>query len=224
VKRGGGNIITFGDSGDYQCHGRQVWERATAVEFSLEGVDLHGKHNIKNAAAAIAVARTFGISAGEIREGLARFRALPHRMAFAGEVSGVMFYDDSKATNVGASVTALLGLSEERAVLIAGGRDKQGSYEPLADALISKGRALVVLGEASETIAKAVGDRLVVERAESMHEAVERAFRLATPGDAVLLSPACSSLDMYVNYMERGDHFLAGVERIRRRTSKGAET
>ncbi len=221
VRRGRGNLITFGPGGDYPHQGREIVERATGEVFSLRGVDLHGSHNVSNAAAAIAVARTFGVSSVEIQEGLARFRALPHRMAFAGEVEGVHFYDDSKATNVGAAVTALLGLAEHRAVLIAGGRDKQGGYAPLAEALAQKGRALVVLGEAKERIIEAVGSKLTIERADSMPEAVERAFALAETGDAVLLSPACSSLDMYQNYMERGESFIAAVERIRKRYQSG---
>ncbi len=221
VRRGKANLITFGPEGDYAVRGREVLEKATGERFSLAQVDLHGAHNVANAAAAIAVARTFGVDAAGIQEGLARFRALPHRMAFMGEIAGVCFYDDSKATNVGAAVTALLGLAEPKAVLIAGGRDKHGSYRPLVDALLAKGRAVVVLGEAADRIAKAVGNRLPLERAASMHEAVERAFELARPGDAVLLSPACSSQDMYKNYMERGERFARAVERIRLRRQGG---
>lgn len=222
VRRGKANLITFGGSdADYPVRGREVRERVSGEVFSLASTDLHGAHNLSNAAAAIAVARTFGVSNAEVAEGLARFRALPHRMAFAGEVEGVHFYDDSKATNVGAAVTALMGLSEERAVLIAGGRDKQGGYEPLARALREKGRALVVLGEAKQRIVDSVAGLLPVEQADTMHEAVERAFGLAERGDAVLLSPACSSLDMFANYGERGEHFVAAVERIRQRFRRG---
>jgi len=221
VRRGKGNLITFGAGGDYEHEGREVRERVSGEVFSLEGVDLHGAHNIMNAAAAIAVARTFGVSSGEINEGLARFRALPHRMALTAIVRGVHFYNDSKGTNVGAAVTALTGLAEAKVVLIAGGRDKHGDYRPLRDALAAKGRALVVLGEAKERIAAAVGDRLPVERVSSMHEAVERALGLAQAGDAVLLSPACSSLDMYKNYVERGEQFEAAVKWLRDNSQRG---
>src|SRR5690606_2215460 len=96
-----------------------------------------------------------------------------------------------------------------------------GGYAPLAEALAQKGRALVVLGEAKERIIEAVGSKLTIERADSMPEAVERAFALAETGDAVLLSPACSRLDMYQNYMERGESFIAAVERIRKRYQSG---
>src|SRR5690606_16392486 len=113
----------------------------------------------QNAAAAIAASRALGVAPEPIRAAIAAFTPLPHRMALAGTVRGVRFYDDSKGTNVGAAVTALLGLTEPRGVLIAGGRDKHGSYAPLVDALERKGRAVVVLGEAAERIADAVGDR-----------------------------------------------------------------
>jgi UDP-N-acetylmuramoylalanine--D-glutamate ligase len=135
-------------------------------------------------------------------------------MARVASFRGVNFYDDSKGTNVGAAVTAVRGLSEARGVLIAGGRDKQGSYEPLVSALEAKGRALVVLGEAAERIAAAVGTRVPVLRASSMEDAVAKAFSRAEPGDAVLLSPACSSFDMFKSYAERGDRFVAAVEHL----------
>jgi len=123
----------------------------------------------------------------------------------------VRYLDDSKGTNVGAAVAALRGLCEARAVLIAGGRDKRGSYAPLAEALGERGRALVVLGEASERIAEAARGVLPVVRADSMDEAVGLAAELAQRGDAVLLSPACSSFDMFRDYRERGEAFACAV-------------
>lgn len=214
VRRGAGRVLTFGEGGDYFLDGPAVVERATGERFDLSTVDLHGKHNYLNAAAAIAAARAFGITTAAVVEGLRRFRALPHRMGLVGRYRGVHFYDDSKATNVGAAVTALRGLTEERAVLIAGGRDKHGSYGELVDALVEKGRAVVLLGEAAERIADAIGARLPVERAKTIEGAVLRAFRAARPGDAVLLSPACSSLDMFKSYAERGDRFAAAVAEL----------
>lgn len=211
ARRGRGALVSFGPGGDYDVEGRSVLERASGERFSLVGVDLHGRHNLENAAAAIAAVRAFGVAPSEVTAGLRAFHPLHHRMALVQEIAGVRFYDDSKGTNVGASVTALLGLEEERAVLIAGGRDKLGSYEPLVAALEKKGRALVVIGEAAERIASAVGARLPVERASSMREAVEKARRWARPGDAVLLSPACSSYDMFRDYVDRGNQFAAAV-------------
>ena len=127
---------------------------------------------------------------------------------------GVSYYDDSKGTNVGASVTAVLGLVETRTVLIAGGRDKHGSYAPLVEALAKKGRALVVLGEAAERIAEAANGVLPVLRAKDMPHAVSLAAEVAQAGDAVLLSPACSSFDMFSGYAERGDVFARAVNAL----------
>jgi UDP-N-acetylmuramoylalanine--D-glutamate ligase len=213
--RGAGQIVTFGMSGDYRVEGRDLVESATGTRFSLDAVQLHGWHNLLNAAAALAAVRAFGVSASAVEAGLRSFRGLPHRMEFSGEIGGVRFYDDSKGTNVAAAVTALLGLGEERGVLIAGGRDKRGSYAALVEALQRKGRAVVVIGEAAVRIAEAVGTRLRVEHAASMPEAVRRAHRLARPGDAVLLSPACASLDMFEDYADRGRHFVTAVNQLR---------
>jgi UDP-N-acetylmuramoylalanine--D-glutamate ligase len=209
--RGDGRIVTFGAPGDYVLEDGAVVERSSGARFSLAGTDFHGVHNLSNAAAAVAAARAFGVDDGAVMGGLRRFRALGHRMALVAEIDGVRYYDDSKATNVGAAVTALRGLYEARVVLVAGGRDKLGSYDTLAAALADKGRAVVVIGEAKERIANAVGDRVPVVRAATMEEAVERARALAKPGDAVLLSPACASFDMFRGYADRGDQFAVAV-------------
>jgi UDP-N-acetylmuramoylalanine--D-glutamate ligase len=126
----------------------------------------------------------------------------------------VRYYDDSKGTNVGAVVTALEGLAEAKAVLIAGGRDKEGSYAPLVEALKTKGRAVVVIGEAAERIASAVGTLVPVRRAKTLDDAVRASAEIARPGDAVLLSPACSSYDMFRDYKHRGDEFVRAVKAL----------
>lgn len=214
ARRGRGRLVTFGQGGDYDLEARSVVERASGESFSLEGVSLHGRHNLSNAAAAIAAVRALGVERAAIAAGFAAFQPLHHRMALVREVGGVRFYDDSKGTNVGAAVTALIGLEEPRAVLIAGGRDKLGSYQPLVDALVQKGRAVVVIGEAAERIAEAVGSRVPVARANGMLEAVRTARGLAQAGDAVLLSPACSSYDMFKDYVDRGNQFAAAVNAL----------
>lgn len=191
-----------------------VTEQATGTRFELSELRLHGTHNWLNAAAAIAAARCFGISPPDLAAGLRAFAPLGHRMALAGEVRGVRYYDDSKGTNVGAVVTALQGVTEPKVVLIAGGRDKLGSYEPLRLALQRKGRAAVLIGEAAERMEEALGGTLPVQRAGSMDEAVQVAAKLAQKGDAVLLSPACSSFDMFSGYAARGDAFVTAVQRL----------
>jgi UDP-N-acetylmuramoylalanine--D-glutamate ligase len=212
--RGRGRLVSFGRDGAYAIGPRLVMERASGERFSLEGVALHGWHNFENAAAAIAAARALGADRSAIDQGLRSFQPLPHRMTLVGTVDGIPFYDDSKGTNVGAAVTALSGLTETRGVLIAGGRDKQGSYQPLVRALAEKGRAAVLIGEAAERIERAVGDAVPVLRVGGMDQAVRAARRLAQAGDAVLLSPACSSFDMFRNYAERGDAFAASVRTL----------
>ncbi len=214
AKRGRAQILRFGSYGDYVVSGRAVTETRTGEVFDLDATALHGRHNLENAAAAIAAARALELAPSAIRRALAAFRPLAHRMAKVASIAGVNFYDDSKGTNVGAAVTAVRGLAEARGVLIAGGRDKQGSYEPLVAALEEKGRAVVVIGEASDLIANAVGSRVPLVRAASMDEAVNRAFSCAKPGDAVLLSPACSSFDMFKSYADRGDRFVEAVQRL----------
>jgi UDP-N-acetylmuramoylalanine--D-glutamate ligase len=214
ARRGRGDLVSFGQGGDYVVADGAVLEAESGERFDLGSSRLYGRHNHDNAAAAIAAVRALGVEAEAVRDGLADFEPLPHRMALVRELSGVRFYDDSKGTNVGASVTALQGLSEHKGVLIAGGRDKHGSYEPLVIALRERGRAVVLLGEAAPKIFDAIGGALPVEHAVGMEDAVRRAFRLAKPGDAVLLSPACSSFDMFQGYAERGERFSDAVKAL----------
>jgi UDP-N-acetylmuramoylalanine--D-glutamate ligase len=191
-----------------------VTDRSTGERFVQADIALAGRHNLLNVAASIACVRPFGVRPEQIRSVLREFRGLPHRTALVAHVRGVGFYDDSKGTNVGATVTALEGLRESKAVLIAGGRDKGGSYAPLARALAHKGRAAVLIGEAADAIARSVGNALPVRRASSMQQAVRLAASLALDGDAVLLSPACSSFDMFRDYKDRGDEFIRAVREL----------
>ncbi len=214
ARRGSGQILTFGLAADYYHQGRGIIERATGERFGYEASRLHGEHNALNVAACVAAARAMGLEREPIERALRQYQPLPHRMAYVAEVEGVRFYDDSKGTNVGASVSALQGLQEARGVLIAGGRDKLGDYAPLARALAKKGRAVVVLGEAADRIATATHDVVPTLRVTDLEQAVQVAFEQARPGDAVLLSPACSSFDMFKSYAERGERFVAAVKRL----------
>jgi UDP-N-acetylmuramoylalanine--D-glutamate ligase len=211
ARRGAASIVTFGPGGDLGVTDDAVLDGPGGARFARAEMALTGGHNALNVAAAIACVRPFDVGPAAIRRVLGQFRGLPHRTALVAEVRGVRFYDDSKGTNVGASVTALEGLLETRAVLIAGGRDKGGSYAPLAEALRRKGRAAILIGEAAEAMARAIGDQLPVRRASSMEEAVRLGASLALAGDAVLLSPACSSFDMFRDYKHRGDEFVRAV-------------
>lgn len=182
----------------------------TGERYPLDMLRIRGSHNVDNAMAAVLAARLFGASTRGVRTALATFEGLPHRMQWVLDDDGIAYFNDSKATNVGAAVKALEGL-DRRIVLIGGGRHKGGSYAPLRPLLQARGRALVLIGEAAEVMRKELGDVLPVRTADDMFDAVRMARSLARPGDAVLLAPACSSLDMFENYEERGKVFAAAV-------------
>jgi UDP-N-acetylmuramoylalanine--D-glutamate ligase len=218
AQRGEGRIVTFGPGGDVFADVtlHAVVDRLRERRYSFSQIRLTGAHNLLNVAAAVACASEAGAGAEAIVRALSTFEGLAHRTAFVGEVGGVRYYDDSKGTNVGASVAALRGLAEKKVVLIAGGRDKLGAYDPLVAELAKKGRALVVIGEAADRIAAAAAGVVETVRAASMDEAVANAARFADRGDAVLLSPACSSFDMFRDYKDRGDAFVRAVRALER--------
>jgi UDP-N-acetylmuramoylalanine--D-glutamate ligase len=211
ASRGRGHVVTFGPGGTLDVGADALVDTRSGERFRRADIAIAGGHNALNAAAAIAAAIELDVTPAECRAVLGRFRGLPHRMVLVAVVSGVRFYDDSKGTNVGAVVTALEGMTEPKAVLIAGGRDKGGSYAPLVRALREKGRAAVLIGEAADSIARAIGDALPVRRATTLADAVRVGADLAQRGDAVLLSPACSSYDMFRDYKHRGDEFVRAV-------------
>jgi len=179
----------------------------------------NGIHNIENAMAVFAAAMLCGLTGKEFCAGIEGFEPLPHRMQLVGEYMGIGFYDDSKATNVGAAVNSLEN-AKGRVVLIAGGKDKGGSYEPLKEIVREKAKGVVLIGEAAATIGSALAGSANIIFAEGMKEAVELAFKIASKGDLIILSPACSSFDMYKNYMDRG---MAFQEAVRALISEGKE-
>jgi UDP-N-acetylmuramoylalanine--D-glutamate ligase len=183
--------------------------------LNLCEVPLAGRHNAANALAALALCHALNITAPAILEALRRFRGLPHRMEPVAEIDGVTFYDDSKGTNVGASVAALLGMARP-VVLIAGGDGKGQNFTPLAGALAARGRALVLIGrDACRIAAAAAASGVPQVHAAGMEEAVRLALKMAQPGDAVLLSPACASFDMFDNYIHRARSFVAAVHKLK---------
>ncbi len=164
-----------------------------------------GGHNVENALAAALLARHGGARIEAIREGLHSYPGLAHRIAFCGEKGGVQAYNDSKGTNVDATLTAIRALSGPL-VLLLGGTDKGASYGPLREALAGKLRRLVFLGEAIPQLTRDLGD-LPHDVIPAFDEAVAAALALARPGDQVLLSPACASFDQFNNFEERGERF-----------------
>jgi UDP-N-acetylmuramoylalanine--D-glutamate ligase len=207
VPRGDGEWgITAGDGRALAHGGRRL--------MAVDELPLAGMHNAANALAAHALAHAIGLPDAPLVEALRRFKGLPHRMREVAEIAGVAWYDDSKGTNVGATVAALTGMTRP-VVLIAGGDGKGQDFSPLAPAVKSRARAVVLIGRDAPLIERAIaGAGIPMERAGDMEEAVAKASAAARPGDAVLLSPACASYDMFRDYVERAELFTAAVRRL----------
>ncbi len=214
----GGTIALFGGlNGEVRVSEGMVVDAAGPLRLPVSELRLRGSHNLMNACAAVLVGRLMGVSGDDIADVLRNFDGLPHRMQHVGTIDGVEFIDDSKATNVGAALASIDGLrgSGGKIVLIAGGVDKGGSYEPLRERMEKEGRAMVVLGEAAPLLARAFeGASIELARADDMCDAVARAAAMARAGDTVLLAPACSSFDMFRSYAERGDEFQRAVREL----------
>ena len=187
----------------------------------LADIQLRGQHNVENVLAATACALWIGLSPAAIRDGIAGFRGVAHRIERVREAAGLSFYNDSKGTNVASTVKALLSFAEP-VVLIAGGKGKGQDFSPLAGAARGRVRGAVLIGEDRAKIRAALAAAgIPAEDAETMDEAVARAAARARPGDVVLLSPACASFDMFDNFEHRGDVFKAAVME-RRAADEGA--
>ena len=172
---------------------------------------LLGDHNVANALAASLAVQSTGVQAGGLADGLRTFRSLPHRMEPVREVNGVLWVNDSKATNI-ASTTVALDAMERPYVLLLGGRHKGEPYTGLVEHMKGKCKAVVAFGEAGDTVERDLKGKVKVVRGGAFAEVLEKARKLAQPGEAVLLSPACSSYDMFRNYEDRGAQFRAAVE------------
>jgi UDP-N-acetylmuramoylalanine--D-glutamate ligase len=185
--------------------------------LTLAELPLAGLHNAANALAALALCRAIDLPYPPLIEALRHFKGLPHRVEQVAEIGGVIYYDDSKGTNVGAAVAALNG-SLRPVVLIAGGDGKGQDFSPLKDAVAKRARAVVLLGRDAPLIESAIcAAQVHIEHATTLQEAVQRAARLAQPGDAVLLSPACASWDMFRNYKHRAEVFVDAVHELKTR-------
>ena len=215
----GRGVITFGldasrnkqdwgierDGGDiWLIHGGEHLLKASELQVA-------GLHNVANALAALALCRAIGLPLPALLDALRSFKGLPHRVQRVAEVDGVVYYDDSKGTNVGATVAALRGLGG-KTVLIAGGEGKGQDFAPLNPAVAQHARAVLLIGRDAPLIEAALhGCGVPLLRASDMDDAVQQAARLVQRGDAVLLSPACASFDMFRNYAHRAEVFVAAV-------------
>ncbi len=221
MARTGRTIHTFGlaaprDDSEWgiASDGARALARGTRRLMAASELPLAGLHNAANALAAHALASAIGLPEEPLARALREFRGLPHRTQKVAEIAGVTFFDDSKGTNVGATVAAMSGM-DRPAVLIAGGDGKGQDFSPLAPAVKQKARAVVLIGRDAVLIEKALaGSGVTPAHAADMNEAVAAAFAAARPGDAVLLSPACASFDMFRDYVQRAEAFVAAVRRL----------
>lgn len=180
----------------------------TRKEMTLRGI-----HNVQNVLAGLAAGLACGASPDSMRETIANFKAVEHRLEFVKEIENIKFYNDSKATSVDATLKALEALSDGQGkiVLILGGRGKNAPYQPLAELIKENVRKLILIGEDADNIESQLGSFAEIIRATTMQDAVEKSFKSAENGDSVLLAPACASFDMFGSYEERGKVFKEAV-------------
>ncbi len=221
MRRPGRTVQTFGagvplseEEWGVVARGGEPWlARGGELLVPAASLALLGAHNVQNALAALALVSAVAKMQRGIFDAVARFTGLPHRMDRVAERDGVLFVDDSKGTTIAATEVALAGIGR-KVVLIAGGDGKGQSFRALRPAVDAACRAVLLIGRDAGVIAHALtGSPIPVESVGTLDAAVARAFELARPGDAVLLSPACASLDQFANYAERGDRFAALVRR-----------
>ncbi|WP_065758913.1 UDP-N-acetylmuramoyl-L-alanine--D-glutamate ligase [Pseudomonas defluvii] len=213
---------TFGlNAPDFKAFGlrEENGEKYLAFEFQnlmpVRELKVRGAHNQSNALAALALGHAVGLPFDAMLSSLRSFTGLAHRCQWLRERDGVNWYDDSKATNVGAALAAIEGLGADidgKLVLVAGGDGKGADFSALRAPVAAHCRAVVLLGRDAELLAQALGDSVPLIRVKTLDEAVQQCATLARPGDAVLLSPACASLDMFKNFEERGRLFAHAVE------------
>ncbi len=194
------------------------WEGEDERICTVSEIRLLGLHNVENVLAACAISAAAGAQTGAVRRAVTSFQGVEHRLELVKEIDGVRYYDDSIATSPQRTMAALNSFPDP-VILLAGGREKHLPLESLAEAILQKAKALVLFGEAASLLEQAVADkrsqhadaRLRVNRASDLAQAVRTAARIAEPGDVVLLSPACTSFDMYRDFAERGEHFKSLV-------------
>jgi len=221
---GAPRIVTFSierTDCDYSLRrtgGKILLARGGEALFDVARMKLTGLHNAANALAALALGDAAGLPVPKMLEALEAFPGLAHRCEWVADVEGVRFIDDSKGTNVGATMAAVAGMPGPL-VMIAGGEGKGQDFTPLAQAFRGKVRRAVLIGKDAPALAAALAGVCATQTAASMREAVAAAAHLARSGDTVLLSPACASLDMFRDYRHRGDVFAAEVRDLKRRPS-----
>ena len=187
--------------------------------MKISEIPLLGSHNRENVMASALVGYLFGLSLDRIRESIKNFKGLEHRLEKVTAIKGVDFYNDSKATNVDATLKSILSFAE-RIILILGGRDKGGDFKKLEGPVRQRAKKIILIGEAKEKIKETLKNTLPMNEVSSLAEAVRMSFIEARPGDVVLLAPACTSFDMFENFEERGEVFKKEVFHLKREVEK----
>ncbi len=213
---------SFGlDAGDINEFGLIELEGKSFLAFDkkalmpVDEVKISGKHNLSNSLAALALGKAVGLDMQAMLQTLREFSGLPHRCQWVGEVNGVTYYNDSKGTNVGATIAALKGFGvSKNIILIAGGQGKGANFSELKESVSSYSKLLVVYGEDADLICSALDQAITIIKANSLQEAVKLADKKSVKGDVVLFSPACASFDMFKNFEERGEVFIQAVEAL----------
>ena len=223
----GRGVVTFGldpaaNDSDFglvtQAEDTQLMRGQKALLATSE-MKIAGWHNAANALAALALGEAIGVPQAAMIEALRQYKGLPHRVEWVADISNVAFYDDSKGTNVGATYAALQGLvgpnDTKKIVLIAGGDGKGQDFSALAEVVAKNARAVVLIGRDAPQIETALsGTKVDLIKVESLEAAVKTAFGVAKAGDAVLLSPACASFDMFRNYVHRAEVFVKSIKAL----------
>jgi len=214
IHSAGSKKVPFGEkASEYgvTCEGRLV--KYGGEEYDISGAKLTGSHNVENIMAAIAATRIMGCYPKLISQAVREFSPLPHRNEYLGEIRGAKFYNDSKSTSPGATQRALESLPAP-IILIAGGKDKGVSFEPLKEMIEKKVKKLILMGEARFRMEKDLGKLVDTVLADSLEDALGKAVHDLKAGDTVLFSPACSSFDMFASYEERGRRYKEIVGNI----------
>jgi UDP-N-acetylmuramoylalanine--D-glutamate ligase len=202
------------ENGSYYKDGFHFLKGSEKTRIDEEGVILQGEHNRENILAAVSAAGICNLSYENITKALHTFKGLPHRMEFVDCINGINFFDDSKATNVGACLKSISSIKPP-IILIAGGKDKGGSYLPLINEIKKNVQEIILIGEAQNRIRKELAATVPITSAMTLEKAVTEAFSRAKEGCSILLSPACSSFDMFDSYVHRGNIFKTAIKELR---------
>ena len=216
--------VTFGNHSDEKNYGikkngnQYFIAKGNAEIISLDEIKLKGLHNIQNIMAALALCEPFKISNDVIKKVVSQFKAPPHRVEYIDSISGIDFYNDSKGTNVGATIAAIQSMSKP-VLLIAGGDGKNQNFKLLINILKSKVKNISLIGKDAQIMQEVFSDKgIPVSIEKNLELAVIKSFELANSGDVILLSPACASTDMFKNYVQRGEVFKDCVSKLKNKS------